>query len=300
MCTTISLKDYIEARKKEKETAERQYKQRKAIYDRAKNADEQAYFIKAALKEYRDKVKIMDDLAMDIDKSLQRAIDSGILINNRMECAIQSVILLSYETRDFLRQAETLINALSVFSGKAVLKDRTDILKSIDTIAKLLDTIVKNGLESLEKIFSLLKIMDEAQIVNNGNCGIIARNVELIKRLDDCVLVVKDPTFFDKFNAYPCTIEAADTLEDTLCDSAYNTYNNSISLNCLDSILDIKEKKGYPLYANNIRKGYDNATIKADNAREWLNCTINAKNEAETNFNACKAAYDLALTTYKC
>ena len=95
MCTTISLKDYIEARKKEKETAERQYKQRKAIYDRAKNADEQAYFIKAALKEYRDKVKIMDDLAMDIDKSLQRAIDSGILINNRMECAIQSVILLS-------------------------------------------------------------------------------------------------------------------------------------------------------------------------------------------------------------
>ena len=298
---TLSLKDYLDKRKEERDITERTYKQRKAIYERAKLANEQALLIESSLKEYSDKIKVIEDLAKDIDDALLRIVDAGIIANSKITEATKALLYLSYEIRDFLRQAEAIVKALETFSRVPVVTEKPEVLKCIDAVVKLLDTICENGLASLDKTLALLKTVHITQLAISGNCGVIARNVELVKQLDECALVVKSDKWWNDsgYNKYSCTIDPATDLKDTICDPKSKDYLNLDGLACIQDLLE--QTNGFPKYRNHIiEKEMPNAKKKVGAARIWLNCTITAKNEAEASFIACKAAYDLAITTYKC
>ncbi len=294
---TLSLKDYLDKRKEERDITERLYKQRKAIYERAKMANEQTLLIESSLKEYSDKSKVLEDLAKDIDDALVRIAQSGVIIDTKITESTKALLLLSYEIRDFLRQAEAIVKELEAFSKVDVVTEKPDVLKCIDAVVKLLDAICENGLASLDKTLVLLKTVHTTQLAINGNCGVIARSVELAKQLDKCMLIIKPDKFWDIY-PYSCKVDEAKKLNVEPCKDEYDEYLKAGSLMPKDDIMN--ESNGFPDYQKHIKTVLEKAQIKIEKSRAWLNCANKAKNEAEASFIACKAAYDLAVTTYKC
>ncbi|MFM9946778.1 MAG: hypothetical protein ACKV1O_02460 [Saprospiraceae bacterium] len=297
----ITIKGYIESLRVGKDAAERRYKQRKALWERALAAYQRAQLVEMTWKAYCDRIQQTDRAASNINDVLFGALKQGDAVVTNTQNAQQAVEYLSSEVRDIACQAEVLKKLLEEFRSKVEGKLGKDAasLGCIDEVLKTIPDVTTHSFAALESIFAVHKTISWVRESLAGNCGVNARIEGLIKRLRHCGLkegmtTEEEATLFAK---YDCSIPDANQISDTECDAQYKNYNNpDENLTCIHSELDVS----FPRYRNVTKNNCANAVKKALAAREWLNCTSEAKNKAEAEFNACKAAYEAAVAAQKC
>jgi len=300
-CNKVTIKGYIESLRVGKDASERRYKQRKALWERALAAYQKSQLVETTWEAYCDRIQNTDKAAKDISDALFRALKLGDTVVTNTQNAQQAVEYLSNEVRDIACQAEVLKKLLEEFRSKVVGKLGKDASAPgcIDEVLKTIPDVNTHSFAALESIFSVHKTISWVRESMAGNCGVNARIEGLMKRLKHCGLKEAMTTEEEEalFAKYDCSTPDASQISDTACDVQYKNYNNPTdNLTCIHSELDVS----FPRYRNVTLNNCKNAVLKTLAAREWLNCTAEAKNKAEAEFNACKAAYEAAVAAQKC
>lgn len=299
-----NILEYVEDLEKGKSTAERLYKQRKAIWDRAAAAYGKAQLFETTWKDFCGRSEATSKLALAIHDAMFRCVKYGDQVSDRTEDANNAVELLAYDVRDIACQAEYLQKLVEDFSAsaKTVLGKDSKCEKFVADFMKTLPDVSKFSIEALDKTLDLVKTTDSVHEAIGGNCGVNARILDIMGAIKAAGLLHQlDPTgdtakqTANLRKKYTSQIAAIDDLKDDTCDTAYQAYKGQKGATCVN-----KENDKFDQYVNWSKKNLINAESKLTLAREWLNCTAEAKNKAEATFNACKAAYELALEAKKC
>lgn len=299
-----NILEYVEDLEKGKSTAERLYKQRKAIWDRAVAAYGKAQLFETTWKDFCNRSEVTSKMAMTIHDALFQCVKYGDQVAKRTEDANTAVELLAYDIRDIACQAEYLQKLVEDFStsAKTLLGKDSKCEKAVADFMKTLPDVSKFSREALDKTLALVKTTDGVHEAIGGNCGVNARILDvmadvkkagLLHQLDPSSEVFKQATALRK--KYTSDIAAADDIKDDACDSAYQLYKAQKGATCVN-----KENDKFDKYFNWSKNNLISAETKLTFARDWLNCSAEAKNKAEATFNACKAAYELALEAKKC
>ncbi|MBL7780641.1 MAG: hypothetical protein JNM22_05435 [Saprospiraceae bacterium] len=299
-----NILEYVEDLEKGKSTAERLYKQRKAIWDRATSAYGKAQLFESTWKDFYDGSEATSKLAMSIYDAMFRAVKYGDGVASRTADANKAVELLAYDVRDIACQAEYLQTLVDEFntSAKVALGKDSKCEKFVADFMKTLPDVSKFAIDALDKTLELVKTTDSVHEAISGNCGINARILDvmstikavgLLHQLDPNSETAKQTANLRK--KYTSQITEVDDLKDDTCDTAYKAFKGQKGATCAN-----KENDKFDQYVNWSKNNLGKAENKLTLAREWLNCTTEAKNKAEAAFNACKAAYELALEAKKC
>lgn len=300
-----NIKKYIGDLEKGQATAERVYKQRKAIWERAVAAHGKAQLFESTWKEYCNRNDAIDKSASAINDSLFRAAKYGDHVVGKTDKANQAVELLTYDVRDIACQAEYLTKMLEEFatSVNTVLGKDAKAGKCIEDFAKTIPDVSKFSLEALDQSLELVKVTSWVQESIGGDCGVNARVLELMAVVKACgFLEGQDPDSDiakqtkNLRKKYPCTITDADQMVDDACGTKF--YKPFAALEPPSCIND--DKTDFGDYYSKTKTNCKKSEAKVTAARNWLNCAEEAKNEALANYNACKAAYELALEAQKC
>jgi hypothetical protein len=296
--------EYIEDLEKGKATAERIYKQRKALWDRAVAAYGRSQMFESTWKDFNDRNDAIDKSARSINDALLRAAKYGDHVVEKTDKAKKAVELLAYDVRDIACQAEYLTNLMEDFgtSIKNLLGKDAKAEKCIEDFVKTIPDVSKCSLEALDKTLDLIKVASWVNESIGGNCGVNARILNIMSAIKSCGLLdnldpdseaVKQTIVLR--GKYTCIITEAGNIADTTCGSFYAKYASSEGPSCLG-----KDETNFCDYSNKTKINWKKAEAKVTAARNWLNCTAEAKNTAEANYNACKAAYELAKDAQKC
>lgn len=294
-----TINEYIEDLKNGKDTAERAYKVRKSIMDRASAAYSKAQTVEAALKAYWDRVVATRQMVATIGTSVVNAMTTGVTVVGNTDKARQAVEFLTYEIQDIACQAEAITNQIKDFQKAVEAKIGKDkpALACIDEVLKTLPDVSTHAFAGLDKSLALIKTINYVQTSLEGKCGVNSRLLELTEKMVDCgfkdEIGTIDAAWVEK---YKCEIPIEVTSEDPKCGDKYATYNAKVS----PSYDGCDLQKNFCNYINKTETNYKDAMDKSIAALDWFNCATAQKNAAEATFNACKAAYEAALQAKKC
>lgn len=294
----MTINEYIENLNAGKNTAERAYKLRKSLWERATAAYDKARMVENALKEDCDRIAKSDQAATAIDNMLLQIAKTGDTVTGNTDKARQAAELLVYEIRDIVCQAEAMSEKLKEFKIKieSVIGKDKPALQCVDEVMKTLPDVSTHGFAGLDKALSVIKNVNHIEAAIGGECGVNARLLVMTHKIKDCGFKEDIGAEEDALaKKYPCTIPAAADLTDSLCGSLYNQYAAKPTPSCGQDF-----EASFAAYRNKTKTNYNDAVDKSTSALAWLNCTTETKNAAEATFNACKAAYEAALAAKKC
>ena len=293
-----TINEYIEDLKNGKDTAERAYKMRKSIMERAAAAYSKAQVMEATLKDYRDHIATTRQAAAAIGTAAVNALTTGVKVVGNTDKARQSVELLTYEIQDIACQAEAINKKITVFRKAVEDKIGKDkpALACIDEVLKTLPGVSDQAFAGLDKSLALIKNISCVQTSLEGSCGVNSRLLALTTKMACCGFKDEagtvDPALVEK---YKCDVPKETKEGDAKCGTLYETYETKVTP---DYGCDLK--KDFAGYVNKTDTNYKDALDKSAAALAWLNCATAEKNAAEATFNACKAAYEAALAAKKC
>jgi hypothetical protein len=312
-----TLQEYIDALAQDKDKSERLYNQRKAYLNRAQAANGKSKLIENTLKDYKERIETTDDIVKNLSDAAFRAAALGHKITENTDISVNSLKNLSYEVSDVSKKTEVLLKQVEIYRDEAKKRcgEKSPIIGCAETVLNTISPAIDTSLDALEKTLAVLKTAELLSESLSGNCGVVSRLVGVMVMVEACEFPLKTassdtepdcPECMEKEaiqrtelkNKYKCEIPPASAATpDEYCDCEYKAYLKYVGL---DKPCDQYTNANAMKYYKSILLGYENAVKRSVAAQNWLNCTSEAKNTAESQYNAFKAAYDAANEAKKC
>ena len=310
-----TLHAYIDKLKHNQDGAKLVLDKNTSLYERASSAYTKAKLTEDTLKIYYVKLVQTNNYALGLIEELEGTLNAFCRIKANTLSVANETKKLTIETGEVLAVAEELKKQLMEF--RKCVEKSPKLVACVDVVLK---TLTPNGtIEELVASFqNAIIALKKAMLLHHhiaGECGLHSRINETRQNIKNCCLPLEfkeDKPLEDNCekpsdklcDADPCP----DINEDDICKSEENTKNGD----CEDCCCYYNKYKGAGIivsncitfdiqrYANQLEQAYDQIMSIRKRAYDWMKCVTDAKDEAETRYTSCKAAYEAALLAKKC
>ncbi len=301
-----TLYDFIDNLNESQAAAKRKLDQSKSLAERASSAYDKARLTEDTLKNYYDKLVQTNKYSREALRELNSTLIAICRIATNTGLTATETKKLTIEVGEVLVYAENLKKQLLDF--RKCVADSPKLVACVDAVLK---TLTPNGaIEELvtafqNAIITLKKAILLHQLII-GECGLQSRINESALNFETCCLPLnslKEDTQLDKCCEHPmpegCTVLIcpdieANTIIDPNCQCEYDEFKSTMPVKSICVKFNISG------YANDLEGAYGNAQTLRKRAYEWMICTKDAAELAESRYISCKAAYEAALQARKC